>query len=31
VEKHSSGRHPVDDQTLMAIQRGVAADAAFND
>jgi phosphoserine phosphatase RsbU/P len=31
VEKHSSGRPPVDDQTLMVIQRGVAADAAFND
>jgi len=31
VEKHSSGRPPVDDQTLMVVQRGVAADAAFND
>jgi phosphoserine phosphatase RsbU/P len=31
VEKHSSGRRPVDDQTVMVIQRGAAADAAFND
>jgi sigma-B regulation protein RsbU (phosphoserine phosphatase) len=30
VDKHSSGRRPVDDQTLMVIQRG-AAGAAFND
>jgi sigma-B regulation protein RsbU (phosphoserine phosphatase) len=31
VEKHSSGRRPADDQTVMVIQRGLAADAAFND
>ncbi len=31
VEKHSSGRRPVDDQTVMVIQRGLAAEAAFND
>lgn len=31
VEHHSSGVRPVDDQTLMVIHRGVAADAAFND
>jgi sigma-B regulation protein RsbU (phosphoserine phosphatase) len=31
VEKHSSGRRPVDDQTMMVIQRGITADAAFND
>jgi sigma-B regulation protein RsbU (phosphoserine phosphatase) len=31
VEKHSSGVRPVDDQTLMVIHRGVAAEAAFND
>jgi phosphoserine phosphatase RsbU/P len=31
VEKHSSGRRPVDDQTVMVIQRSLAAEAAFND
>jgi sigma-B regulation protein RsbU (phosphoserine phosphatase) len=31
VERHSSGRRQVDDQTLMVIQRAAAADAAFND
>ncbi len=31
VEKHSSGRRPVDDQTVMVIQRGLAAEATFND
>jgi phosphoserine phosphatase RsbU/P len=31
VERHSSGRRQVDDQTLMVIQRTAAADAAFND
>ena len=29
--KHSSGRRPVDDQTVMVIQRSLAAEAAFND
>jgi sigma-B regulation protein RsbU (phosphoserine phosphatase) len=32
VERHSSGVRPVDDQTLMVVQRGFAAEAAaFND
>jgi phosphoserine phosphatase RsbU/P len=31
VERHSSGRRPVDDQTVMVIQRAARADAAFND
>jgi sigma-B regulation protein RsbU (phosphoserine phosphatase) len=31
VERYSSGARPVDDQTLMVIHRGVAAEAAFND
>jgi phosphoserine phosphatase RsbU/P len=31
VEKHCAGGHPLDDQTLMVIQRAGAAEAAFND
>ncbi len=31
VEKHSSGRHQADDQTVMAIQRAAGSEASFND
>jgi phosphoserine phosphatase RsbU/P len=31
VQKHSSGRHQADDQTVMVIQRAAAAQSAFND